>query len=139
MTTIAEIRAAEEETRKQPTDTQRATIAFITDFVATRGFPPSLKEIGDHFGITSRAADDRLKWLVRKGLVRKEPNRTRSYAVAKTVPAVPVVFGFSESVVGVLDRIERRWPYLDRAEVQTDLERAQVRIMAMLDRLRSGK
>ena len=58
---------------------QREIYDFIREFVADKGYSPSLKEIGEGFGISSVATVHKhVQHLVEKGLLRKAWNRSRS-------------------------------------------------------------
>jgi len=58
---------------------QREIYDFIREFVADKGYSPSLKEIGAGFGISSVATVHKhVQHLVEKGLLRKAWNRSRS-------------------------------------------------------------
>jgi repressor LexA len=72
---------------------QREIYEFIRDFVAARGYSPSLEEIGASFGLTSVATVHRhVELLVDKGFVRKSPNSSRSLeAVEERRPAPAAV------------------------------------------------
>jgi repressor LexA len=58
---------------------QREIYEFIRDFVAARGYSPSLEEIGENFGLASVATVHRhVELLAEKGFVRKSANSSRS-------------------------------------------------------------
>jgi repressor LexA len=58
---------------------QREIYDFIRDFVAERGYSPSLEEIGAAFGLSSVATVHKhVQHLVEKGFLRKAWNRSRS-------------------------------------------------------------
>ncbi len=58
---------------------QREIFEFVRDFVAERGYSPSLEEIGEHFGLSSVATVHKhVSHLVEKGHLRKSWNRSRS-------------------------------------------------------------
>ena len=58
---------------------QREVYDFVRDFVAARGYSPSLEEIGAQFGLTSVATVHKhVQHLVEKGYLRKAWNRSRS-------------------------------------------------------------
>lgn len=59
---------------KDLTDKQQAVLAFITAIIKERGFPPTIREIGDEFGITAKGAYDHLKAIEKKVISR--PQRT---------------------------------------------------------------
>ena len=58
---------------------QHEIFDYIRDFVADRGYSPSLKEIGEHFGLSSVATVHKhIHHLVEKGYLRKSWNHSRS-------------------------------------------------------------
>lgn len=65
------------------TPRQRAILEVIRDTVATRGYPPSVREIGDGVGLTSPSSvSHQLTTLVKLGYLRRDPNRPRALVVA---------------------------------------------------------
>jgi repressor LexA len=64
---------------------QRLVLGTIRDAVERRGYPPSLREIGEAVGLTSPSSvAHQLATLERKGYLRRDPNRPR--AIEVTVP-----------------------------------------------------
>jgi repressor LexA len=58
---------------------QREVLDFVRQFLAERGYSPSLEEIGEHFGLSSVATVHKhVQHLVEKGYLRKAWNRSRS-------------------------------------------------------------
>ncbi|NNL85975.1 MAG: transcriptional repressor LexA [Myxococcales bacterium] len=58
---------------------QHEIFDYIRDFVADRGYSPSLKEVGEHFGLSSVATVHKhIHHLVEKGYLRKSWNHSRS-------------------------------------------------------------
>jgi len=58
---------------------QREIYDFVRQFVAERGYSPSLEEIGAHFGLSSVATVHKhVQHLVEKRLLKKAWNRSRS-------------------------------------------------------------
>ncbi|GAA1894156.1 transcriptional repressor LexA [Actinomadura bangladeshensis] len=72
------------------TQRQRMVLEVIRDSVQRRGYPPSMREIGEAVGLTSTSSvSHQLRSLQRKGFLRRDPNRPR--AVEVRVPgATPV-------------------------------------------------
>jgi repressor LexA len=72
------------------TQRQRMVLEVIRDSVQRRGYPPSMREIGEAVGLTSTSSvSHQLRTLQRKGYLRRDPNRPR--AVEVRVPgATPV-------------------------------------------------
>jgi repressor LexA len=61
------------------TDRQREILDFITASITERGYPPTLREIGEHFGIRStNGVNDHLKALEKKGHLRREDLKSRA-------------------------------------------------------------
>jgi repressor LexA len=60
------------------TKKQTNILNFIKDFIFKNGYPPTIREIGDHFKIYVRAAQDHLKALEKKGYIFREKGKTRS-------------------------------------------------------------
>jgi repressor LexA len=65
--------------RRPLTRRQREIYDFVRDFVADRGYAPSLEEIGENFGLSSVATVHKhVQHLAEKGYLRKAWNRSRS-------------------------------------------------------------
>ena len=61
------------------TDRQQEILNFISLSIDERGFPPTLREIGEHFGIRStNGVNDHLKALEKKGYLRREDLKSRA-------------------------------------------------------------
>lgn len=61
------------------TQRQRQALQFITDCLSDRGYPPTLREIGEHMGIRStNGVNDHLKALERKGYLLREELKSRA-------------------------------------------------------------
>jgi repressor LexA len=64
------------------TPRQRRVLDVIRDSVDSRGYPPSMREIGERVGLTSSSSvSHQLKVLEQKGLLRRDPNRPRAIEV----------------------------------------------------------
>jgi repressor LexA len=63
------------------TSRQREIFNFIRAFIKERGYPPSVREIGEHFNIYPRAAFDHLKALERKGYLKRRGSMSRGLEV----------------------------------------------------------
>ena len=61
------------------TKRQKAVYEFIRDKIQNRGYGPTVREIGDHFGISSpNGVMCHLKALEKKGIITREPNMSRA-------------------------------------------------------------
>ena len=64
------------------TPRQRRVLAVIRQSVESRGYPPSVREIGEAVGLNSTSSvSHQLKALERKGFLRRDPNRPRAVDV----------------------------------------------------------
>jgi repressor LexA len=64
------------------TERQRTILNVIRASVTSRGYPPSIREIGDAVGLTSTSSvAHQLRTLERKGFLRRDPNRPRAVDV----------------------------------------------------------
>jgi repressor LexA len=63
---------------------QRAILTMIRETVEQRGYPPSVREIGDGVGLTSPSSvAHQLATLERMGYLRRDPNRPRALVVSE--------------------------------------------------------
>ncbi len=61
------------------TDRQQAVLEYITGSIDQRGYPPTLREIGNHLGIRStNGVNDHLRALERKGYLTREDMKSRT-------------------------------------------------------------
>ncbi|MEM9190551.1 MAG: transcriptional repressor LexA [Myxococcota bacterium] len=73
------------------TDRQKAVLSFITVSIDERGYPPTLREIGNHLGIRStNGVNDHLRALERKGYLTREDMKSRTL---RPTPAAYQEFG----------------------------------------------
>src|SRR3954447_2946945 len=84
------------------TQRQRMVLEVIRDSVQRRGYPPSMREIGEAVGLTSTSSvSHQLRTLQRKGFLRRDPNRPRAVEVrapgGPMTPGGPVTPGEPES------------------------------------------
>jgi len=65
------------------TERQQRVYVFIRDKIRNRGYGPTVREIGEHFGIRSpNGVMCHLKALEKKGLIVREPNMSRAIQLA---------------------------------------------------------
>jgi repressor LexA len=110
------------------TQRQRTILEVIRSSVTTRGYPPSIREIGDAVGLTSTSSvAHQLRTLERKGYLRRDPNRPRAVDVRTpeelAMPVVATDVAGSDALpeptyVPVLGRIAAGGPILAEEAVE---------------------
>lgn len=63
------------------TDRQKEVLDFISNFTDENVSPPTVREIGEHFGISLRAVQDHILALQKKGYITQTQKRSRSIRV----------------------------------------------------------
>lgn len=66
---------------KQITERQQEVLDFISGFTKANNYPPTVREIGEHFGISLRAVQDHIAALQKKGYLAQTQKRARSLNV----------------------------------------------------------
>src|SRR3954453_8388519 len=84
----AAIRPREKDTL---TDRQKQVLSFISESISERGYPPTLREIGERMGIRStNGVNDPLKALEKKGYLHREDLKSRALRpIGIDVPSLP--------------------------------------------------
>lgn len=75
------VTAAGSQARKPLTARQREVLNFVRAFALEQGYPPTVREIGAHFGFVPRSVFDHLKALERKGYLRRRSSKSRSLEI----------------------------------------------------------
>lgn len=69
---------------------QQQVLDFIRATVSERGYPPSVREIGEAVGLSSPSTvHSHLSALVEAGAIRRDPTKPRAIEVLDPVPAAP--------------------------------------------------
>ena len=92
---------------KELTNRQRQVLEFIRSFTRRHGLPPTVREIGEHFTFTPRAAFDHLRALERKGMLRRRATSKRA-SRALTLSSA----GSASGEIPILGRIAAGTPLL---------------------------
>jgi repressor LexA len=96
---------------RQPlTARQREALDFITYCLDERGYPPTLREIGEHMGIRStNGVNDHLKALERKGYLLREELKSRALR--------PVDFDDAKVTIPIIGHVAAGQPILATEQV----------------------
>jgi repressor LexA len=94
---------------RELTGRQRDVLDFIRAFTSLHGLPPTVREIGEKFRVTPRAAFDHLRALERKGVLQRRggPRRT-----SRSLTLVEPPGGHRYRAVPVLGRVAAGLPLL---------------------------
>lgn len=75
--------------RTSLSDKQHAILEYIQRSVSSRGYPPSMREIGDAVGLSSLSSvTHQLTQLELSGYLRRDPNRPRALEVLIELPGI---------------------------------------------------
>lgn len=73
------------------TKRQAQTLDYIRKSIEERGYPPTLREIGQHMGIRStNGVNDHLRALERKGYLRREDMKSRALRLMREASGEPI-------------------------------------------------
>jgi repressor LexA len=88
------------------TPRQRKVLEVIRSAVERKGYPPSMREIGEAVGLTSSSSvSHQLATLEKKGFLRRDPNRPR--AIEVRVPEAPATSSpYAGSLAAVTEDLE---------------------------------
>jgi repressor LexA len=66
---------------KQITQVQKNVLNYIADFIDENAYPPTVREVSDHFGKSIRAVQDNLVALQKKGYISLVQKKSRSIRI----------------------------------------------------------
>ena len=72
---------------KELTDKQKRILEFLTEFTKNHGYPPTVREIGNHFRFLWAAARGHLQALERKGFIKLNPAKSRGIEIPGLMPS----------------------------------------------------
>ncbi|MGP1368657.1 MAG: transcriptional repressor LexA [Treponema sp.] len=88
---------------KQITDRQKEVFVFIENFTKENNYPPTVREISQHFEISLRAVQDHISALQKKEFISTEQKRSRSIRILDDKKqSVPKVFIDKIPILGTI-------------------------------------
>lgn len=63
------------------TEKQQLILNFLKESITDSGYPPTVREVGERFGITVKGAYDHLKAIEKKGFIKTEQNKSRAIII----------------------------------------------------------
>mgnify|MGYP001767336050 FL=1 len=101
---------------KDLTDKQQMIFEFIREKINDSHFPPTVREIGDRFGITVKGAYDHLKAIEKKGYIRTEQNKSRAIVILNDSDSAETAS--SGIIIPLLGRIAAGSPILAEENIE---------------------
>jgi len=71
---------------KELTSRQKQVISFIADYIKINSYPPTIREIADHFSISVKGAHDHITALRKKGHLSQVDKRPRTMGLTHIKP-----------------------------------------------------
>ena len=68
---------------KELTTRQQEVLTFIADYIYSHAYPPTIREIGEHFSISIKGAHDHVNALKKKGILQQGDKRSRTIIIVK--------------------------------------------------------
>lgn len=99
---------------KELTDKQRRILEFLTEYTKNHGYPPTVREIGDHFKFLWAAARGHLQALQRKGFIKLSPSKSRGIEIPGLMPS-------NGYMVPVAGKIRAGKPILAREDIESHI------------------
>src|SRR4051812_9812585 len=106
------------------TPRQQRVLTVIRDSIESRGYPPSMREIGERVGLTSSSSvAHQLRVLEEKGFLKRDPNRPRALSVFNPDESVVDETGVDDAMpaatyVPMVGRIAAGGPILAEERVE---------------------
>ena len=109
---------------KKMSKRQEAILTFIKEEVRTKGYPPSVREIGEAVGLASSSTvHGHLARLENKGLIRRDPTKPRAIEILEAGDTIPKASVVQVPIVGkvtagqpitAVENIEEYFPLPDQ-------------------------
>ena len=69
---------------KEPTKRQEEVLNFISKYIHSHAYPPTIREVAEFFSISVKGAHDHLTALKKKGLLKQGDKKSRTIELVKT-------------------------------------------------------
>jgi repressor LexA len=99
--------------KKELTQRQEEILNFIQNFLQENGYPPTVRQIGAYFGITSTfGVKGHLDALERKGYLNKDGNVSRGLSLVKSLPQEDNIIYPEPSRIPIVGRVAAGSPIM---------------------------
>jgi len=96
------------------TDKQERILIFLREYTKNHGYPPTIREIGEHFKFLWAAARRHLQALEHKGFIKVSPSKSRGIEI-------PGLISSGGVVVPIAGKIRAGSPLLAREDVDAHI------------------
>lgn len=103
---------------KELTTKQLNILQYIEGYIRSQGYPPTIREIGDHFSITAKGAYDHIKAIEKKGYIKCERNRSRAIELLKDSAGGPPQSSENIASIPLLGRVAAGMPILAEENIE---------------------
>lgn len=93
---------------------QERILAFLTEYTRNHGYPPTVREIGEHFDVLWAAARMHLQALKNKGYIKINPSKSRGIEIPGLIPSGGIA-------IPVAGKIRAGSPILAREDIDTHI------------------
>jgi len=101
------------------TERQQRILEVISEYTAERGYPPSVREIGERVGLSSSSTvQSHLKTLERRGLISRDPTKPRAIRSEATHPTNPVPPGPETLTMPIIGRVAAGVPITAQENIE---------------------
>ena len=98
---------------------QQAILTFIKNEVRDKGYPPSVREIGEAVGLASSSTvHGHLERLEKKGLIRRDPTKPRAIEITDGEESSNGQFHFSVARVPLIGKVTAGEPILATENIE---------------------
>lgn len=98
------------------TERQKSIFSFLKDFLKKKGYPPTVREIADHFRMAGpKGAKKHLDRLAAKGYIRRLPGCSRAIEILTESPLTPA------RMIPIVGRVRAGSPILAEEQVEGHL------------------
>jgi len=98
------------------TDRQKEVLSFVAGHIERNSYPPSMREIAGHFGISMKGAHDHVAALRRKGCLEQDGRRPRTLRLTSSAdgaePAPPPAGSGSQVKIPIVGTVAAGEPIL---------------------------
>jgi repressor LexA len=70
---------------KELTERQKEVLSFIADYLKKHSYPPTIREVAEHYSISVKGAHDHITALKRKGYLKQADKRPRTMELTRAV------------------------------------------------------